>query len=34
VKAIAITDAHIDHIAGAQKLKQATGAPIYIECGR
>jgi glyoxylase-like metal-dependent hydrolase (beta-lactamase superfamily II) len=30
VKAIVITHAHIDHIAGAQKLKQATGAPVYM----
>ena len=28
VKQIVITHAHIDHIAGAQKLKRATGAPI------
>jgi hydroxyacylglutathione hydrolase len=28
VKQIIITHAHIDHIAGAQKLKQLTGAPI------
>jgi hydroxyacylglutathione hydrolase len=28
VKQIIITHAHIDHIAGAQKLKQVTGAPI------
>ena len=25
-----ITHAHIDHIGGAQKLKQATGAPVYM----
>jgi hydroxyacylglutathione hydrolase len=30
VKAIAITHAHIDHIGGAQKLKAATGAPVYM----
>lgn len=29
VKSIVITHAHIDHIAGAQRLKQLTGAPIY-----
>ena len=29
VKTIIITHAHIDHIAGASKLKQVTGAPIY-----
>lgn len=29
VKSIIITHAHIDHIAGAQRLKQLTGAPIY-----
>jgi hydroxyacylglutathione hydrolase len=28
VKQIVITHAHIDHIAGAARLKQATGAPI------
>jgi hydroxyacylglutathione hydrolase len=28
VKLIVITHAHIDHIAGAQKLKRLTGAPI------
>jgi hydroxyacylglutathione hydrolase len=28
VKQILITHAHIDHIAGAQRLKQLTGAPI------
>ena len=30
VKAIVVTHAHIDHIGGAQKLKAATGAPIYL----
>jgi len=30
VKAIVITHAHIDHICGAEKLKQATGAPVYM----
>jgi glyoxylase-like metal-dependent hydrolase (beta-lactamase superfamily II) len=30
VKAIIITHAHIDHIGGAEKLKAATGAPVYM----
>src|ERR1051325_1058422 len=30
VTAILITHAHIDHIGGAQKLKVATGAPVYM----
>jgi glyoxylase-like metal-dependent hydrolase (beta-lactamase superfamily II) len=30
VTAIVVTHAHIDHIGGAQKLKLATGAPVYM----
>ena len=30
VKAIVITHAHIDHIGGAEKLKAATGGPVYM----
>jgi hydroxyacylglutathione hydrolase len=30
VKAVVITHAHIDHIGGAEKLKAATGAPVYM----
>ncbi len=30
VKAIVVTHAHLDHIGGAQKLKAATGAPVYM----
>ena len=33
VTAIVITHAHIDHIGGAAKLKQATGAPVYMNAG-
>ena len=29
VRQILVTHAHIDHIAGAQQLKQVTGAPIF-----
>jgi hydroxyacylglutathione hydrolase len=30
VKAIIVTHAHIDHVAGAGKLRAATGAPVYM----
>jgi len=30
VKQIIITHAHIDHVAGAAKLRELTGAPIYL----
>jgi hydroxyacylglutathione hydrolase len=30
VKQIVVTHAHIDHVGGAMKLKQATGAPILL----
>jgi len=30
VKAIVITHAHIDHVAGAQLLRRLTGAPVYM----
>jgi glyoxylase-like metal-dependent hydrolase (beta-lactamase superfamily II) len=30
VAAIVITHAHIDHIGGAARLKQSTGAPVYM----
>jgi hydroxyacylglutathione hydrolase len=30
VKAIVVTHAHIDHVAGAHKLRALTGAPVYM----
>jgi hydroxyacylglutathione hydrolase len=30
VKAIVVTHAHIDHVAGAKQLKEKTGAPVYM----
>ncbi|HWP85745.1 MAG TPA: MBL fold metallo-hydrolase, partial [Terriglobia bacterium] len=30
VQCIVITHAHIDHIGGAKKLKDLTGAPLYL----
>lgn len=30
VKAIVVTHAHIDHVAGAAKLRASTGAPVYM----
>ncbi len=33
VKAIVITHAHIDHIAGADQLRKSSGAPVYMNEG-
>jgi hydroxyacylglutathione hydrolase len=33
LKQILITHGHIDHVGGAMKLKEATGAPIYMNSG-
>ena len=30
VTSIVVTHSHIDHIGGAKKMKQATGAPVYL----
>lgn len=30
VKAIVVTHAHIDHVAGAEQLRKKTGAPVYL----
>src|SRR5690242_11366011 len=30
VKSIVITHAHIDHIGGAKKMRDLTGAPVYM----
>lgn len=33
VKSIVITHAHIDHVAGAHKLRALSGAPVYMNAG-